>query len=233
MQCHLIGDTPECSLRPAIAEATEQVMCAKKHKSSPPPQDRQAELRPPINLWNRVDPNDFANEMRRKYPNMVSNLPKKFPVQLCISICMHKHTRKSIISHTFHFFHQAGLPIGNLLKEHNSSLLANINEIRHCTQLAMFKFVDNLVHCLAESCTCCTISGRDSCLLTSTVDNGMNLYQYISSFFLSPRLRTIANSVFTTLTQVVMHMHCPAGSKPPVDSKGNTNIGLSPTSTGN
>lgn len=66
--------------------------------------------------------------------------------------------------------------LGILLKEHNSRLIANINEIRHSTQLAMFTFVDELVQCLSKKCTCCQLSGRNTCFLRERVDlNGTYL----------------------------------------------------------
>lgn len=62
--------------------------------------------------------------------------------------------------------------MGIILKEHNSRLMANMSEIRHSTQMAMFTFLDELAECLAKRCLCCQLSGRSVCMLKDNHPTG-------------------------------------------------------------
>jgi hypothetical protein len=60
---------------------------------------------------------------------------------------------------------QAAEKIGILFKEHNAKALGHIADMRHAHQMGMFTFVDKVMACIAENCTCCKAAGRRQCVL--------------------------------------------------------------------
>jgi hypothetical protein len=60
---------------------------------------------------------------------------------------------------------QAAGKLGNLFKEQNAKFIGHIADLRQAHQLGMFTFVDKVMACLAENCTCCKAAGRRQCVL--------------------------------------------------------------------
>ncbi|KAE8787797.1 hypothetical protein D1007_38268 [Hordeum vulgare] len=56
----------------------------------------------------------------------------------------------------------SGEKLGMILNEHNARGLAHISEMRRSFQSTMFNFVDKLVSCIADNCTCCKAFGSYS-----------------------------------------------------------------------
>ncbi|KAE8814741.1 hypothetical protein D1007_07977 [Hordeum vulgare] len=64
----------------------------------------------------------------------------------------------------------SGEKLGMILNEHNARGLAHISEMRQSFQSTMFNFVDKLVSCIADNCTCCKAFGRKECRLKNEDD---------------------------------------------------------------
>ncbi|KAE8805357.1 hypothetical protein D1007_18596 [Hordeum vulgare] len=60
--------------------------------------------------------------------------------------------------------------LGMILNEHNARGLAHISEMRQSFESTMFNFVDKLVSCIADNCTCCKAFGRKECRLKNEDD---------------------------------------------------------------
>jgi hypothetical protein len=59
-----------------------------------------------------------------------------------------------------------------LFKEQNARILNQINDVRQAHQLGMFTFVDKVMACLAENCTCCKAAGHRQCVIKSQTAPG-------------------------------------------------------------
>ncbi|XP_024313533.1 uncharacterized protein LOC112270084 [Brachypodium distachyon] len=63
-----------------------------------------------------------------------------------------------------------------LLKEHNARILLFMNDFRRRCQEEMFSFADKLLSPDGRPCTCCTLAGRQNCVIVSTTSRQSALH---------------------------------------------------------